>query len=167
MKLLLDSCVWGGAVARLRAAGHDVVWSGDWPADPGDEEILAHALAEGRVLVTLDKDFGELENHPPRAATRRHPPPFAARSRSSRAVPVPSAAPAAPSTASARSLSEGNRRARALRTFRVDGHDVEMFQHLKIGVKDSVYETWRTYFTWDAERRRILIGHCGPHLDLR
>jgi predicted nuclease of predicted toxin-antitoxin system len=60
VKLLLDSCVWGGAVGRLRAAGHDVVWSGDWPADPGDEEILARALAEGRVLVTLDKDFGEL-----------------------------------------------------------------------------------------------------------
>jgi predicted nuclease of predicted toxin-antitoxin system len=60
VKLLLDSCVWGGAVGRLRAAGHDVVWSGDWPADPGDEEILARALSEGRVLVTLDKDFGEL-----------------------------------------------------------------------------------------------------------
>lgn len=60
MKLLLDSCVWGGAVERLRAAGHDVAWSGDWPADPGDEEILARAFAERRVLVTLDKDFGEL-----------------------------------------------------------------------------------------------------------
>lgn len=60
MKLLLDSCVWGGAVERLRAAGHDVVWSANWPADPGDEEIHARALAEGRVLVTLDKDFGEL-----------------------------------------------------------------------------------------------------------
>ncbi|MBI5070781.1 MAG: DUF5615 family PIN-like protein [Deltaproteobacteria bacterium] len=60
MKLLLDSCVWGGAVGRLRAAGHDVVWSGDWPTDPGDEEILARALAESRVLITLDKDFGEL-----------------------------------------------------------------------------------------------------------
>ena len=60
MKLLLDSCVWGGALTRLRAAGHDVVWSGEWPADPGDEEILAQALVEGRVLVTLDKDFGEL-----------------------------------------------------------------------------------------------------------
>ena len=56
MKLLLDSCVWGGALTRLRAAGHDVVWSGEWPADPGDEEILAQALAEGRVMVTLDKD---------------------------------------------------------------------------------------------------------------
>lgn len=60
MKLLLDSCVWGGAVDRLRAVGHDVVWSGNWPVDPGDEEILARALAEERVLVTLDKDFGEL-----------------------------------------------------------------------------------------------------------
>lgn len=60
MKLLLDSCVWGGAVGRLRDAGHDVIWSGDWPVDPGDEEILARALAQGRILVTLDKDFGEL-----------------------------------------------------------------------------------------------------------
>lgn len=25
-----------------------------------DEEILAHAYNEGRILVTLDKDFGEL-----------------------------------------------------------------------------------------------------------
>jgi len=37
-----------------------VVWSGDWAKDPGDEEILATAYREGRILVTLDKDFGEL-----------------------------------------------------------------------------------------------------------
>ena len=60
MKLLLDTCVWGGAVAELRNAGHDVVWSGDWEKDPGDEAILEIAHDEGRVLVTLDKDFGEL-----------------------------------------------------------------------------------------------------------
>lgn len=60
MRLLLDSCVWGKAVAELQAAGHDAIWAGDWPEDPGDEEILARAYAEGRVLVTLDKDFGEL-----------------------------------------------------------------------------------------------------------
>jgi predicted nuclease of predicted toxin-antitoxin system len=60
MKVLLDSCVWGGAKQTLAVAGHDVVWSGDWPEDPGDEEILAQAHGEGRVLVTLDKDFGEL-----------------------------------------------------------------------------------------------------------
>lgn len=60
MKLLLDSCIWKGAAAELAAAGHDVEWVGEWPADPGDEEILVFALKDGRVVVTLDKDFGEL-----------------------------------------------------------------------------------------------------------
>jgi len=41
MKLLLDTCVWGGARAHLEAAGHDIVWTGDWAKDPGDAEILA------------------------------------------------------------------------------------------------------------------------------
>ena len=43
MRLLLDTCVWGGAKESLLAEGHDVVWSGDWSEDPGDEEILARA----------------------------------------------------------------------------------------------------------------------------
>jgi predicted nuclease of predicted toxin-antitoxin system len=60
MKILLDTCVWGGAKTELQAFGHDVVWTGDLPEDPGDEEILAQAHREQRVLVTLDKDFGEL-----------------------------------------------------------------------------------------------------------
>jgi len=67
VKVLLDTCVWGGARAALVAAGHDVVWAGEWPSDPGDDEILASAHADGRVLVTLDKDFGEL------AIARGHP----------------------------------------------------------------------------------------------
>lgn len=60
MKLLLDTCIWGGAKAELQANGHDVVWTGDLAVDPGDEEILAQAYREGRILFTLDKDFGEL-----------------------------------------------------------------------------------------------------------
>ena len=60
MKLLLDACVWGGARKELIAGGHDVVWAGDWPHDPGDDKIIDQALAEGRILITLDKDFGEL-----------------------------------------------------------------------------------------------------------
>lgn len=60
MKLLLDACVWGKARSELAAAGHDVVHAGDWTEDPGDEAILARAHAERRVLITLDKDFGEL-----------------------------------------------------------------------------------------------------------
>ena len=60
MKLLLDTCVWGGVCKEIQSAGHDVVWAGDWPSDPGDDEILERAYQEGRTLVTLDKDFGEL-----------------------------------------------------------------------------------------------------------
>lgn len=60
MKLLLDACVWGGAKSYLKTKGHDVLWAGDWTEDPGDREILEKAHKEGRVLVTLDKDFGEI-----------------------------------------------------------------------------------------------------------
>ena len=44
----------------LSAAGHDVEWVGNWSADPGDEQILATAAGQGQILITLDKDFGEL-----------------------------------------------------------------------------------------------------------
>lgn len=60
MKVLLDTCVWGGSKAELEGAGHDVVWTGDLAQDPGDEDILAWANRDQRVLITLDKDFGEL-----------------------------------------------------------------------------------------------------------
>jgi predicted nuclease of predicted toxin-antitoxin system len=60
MKLLLDTCVSKGAVNMLKASKHEVVWTADWPEDPGDEEILARAYQEDRILITLDKDFGEL-----------------------------------------------------------------------------------------------------------
>jgi predicted nuclease of predicted toxin-antitoxin system len=60
VKLLLDTCVWGGVCKDLEAAGYDVVWAGNWSEDPGDDEILVRAYSEGRILVTLDKDFREL-----------------------------------------------------------------------------------------------------------
>lgn len=60
MKLLLDACVWGRAADELRAAGHDVIWVGAWADDPGDDAVLAIANQESRIVVTIDKDFGEL-----------------------------------------------------------------------------------------------------------
>ncbi|WP_254055560.1 DUF5615 family PIN-like protein [Leptospira mayottensis] len=60
MKVFLDTCVWGGVSKELKALGIDTVWSGDFTKDPGDEEILKMAYEEKRILITLDKDFGEL-----------------------------------------------------------------------------------------------------------
>jgi predicted nuclease of predicted toxin-antitoxin system len=60
MKILLDTCVWGEVLHTLHNAGYDVIWSGNWEKDPGDDEILQFAYNEKRVLITLDKDFGEL-----------------------------------------------------------------------------------------------------------
>ena len=47
-------------ILRLRQSGHDVLWIRE--ARPGipDTEVLALAHAEGRLLITFDKDFGEL-----------------------------------------------------------------------------------------------------------
>jgi len=60
MKILLDTCIWGGAKKILENAGYDTLWVGDFIEDPGDEAIINLAHKENRVLVTLDKDFGEL-----------------------------------------------------------------------------------------------------------
>jgi hypothetical protein len=58
-----------------------------------------------------------------------------------------------------------NDRARRLRTFVYEGEAIEMPAHLKIGVKPSIAKTWRAHFYWDAAHQRIVIGHCGKHLD--
>ena len=60
MKVLLDTCVWSGAKKVLTDAGYDTLWVGDFLQDPGDEVIINLAFKENRVLITLDKDFGEL-----------------------------------------------------------------------------------------------------------
>jgi predicted nuclease of predicted toxin-antitoxin system len=60
VKLLLDACVSINALATVLDAGHDAIWAGHWQENPGDDEILARAARETRILVTLDKDFGEL-----------------------------------------------------------------------------------------------------------
>lgn len=59
---------------------------------------------------------------------------------------------------------ERNTRARRQRTFAYNGKTVEMWQHLKIGAKDSENRTLRIHFCWDSELEQIVIGHCGRHL---
>jgi len=48
------------AVDALRAAGHDVLWIATDFAGLSDPSVLTKAVDDGRVLVTFDKDFGEL-----------------------------------------------------------------------------------------------------------
>jgi predicted nuclease of predicted toxin-antitoxin system len=60
-KLLLDSSAAARAViTRLRADGHDLLTIAERGADPGDAAILALAVAEGRIVITIDTDFGAL-----------------------------------------------------------------------------------------------------------
>lgn len=56
---------------------------------------------------------------------------------------------------------EGKRR----RTFTYQGRDFLMEKHLKLGVKDSLAETLRVHFEWIGVEKKIVIGHCGKHLD--
>lgn len=47
-------------MSELRKRGHDVVWIVTDAPGISDEEVLARARNENRVLLTFDKDFGEL-----------------------------------------------------------------------------------------------------------
>ena len=59
MKFLIDRCAGHRLAVWLREQGHDVVESKDRGPDPGDRTVLEWAVGEDRVLVTMDKDFGE------------------------------------------------------------------------------------------------------------
>jgi len=48
------------AVEAMREAGHDIVWARTEMPGAGDEQVLRRAQEELRLLVTFDKDFGEL-----------------------------------------------------------------------------------------------------------
>jgi predicted nuclease of predicted toxin-antitoxin system len=60
MRLLANENFPAEAVEELRSRGHDVVWvRTDSPGSP-DQDVLARAVAETRILITFDKDFGDL-----------------------------------------------------------------------------------------------------------
>ena len=60
MKLLADEGVDAAIVARLRSDGHDVVYVAELSPGITDETVLELANADERILMTTDKDFGEL-----------------------------------------------------------------------------------------------------------
>ncbi|MBV6439130.1 MAG: hypothetical protein EPGJADBJ_00766 [Saprospiraceae bacterium] len=58
-----------------------------------------------------------------------------------------------------------NERAQKLRTFIYKNEPVIMEKHLKHGIKFSAAETFRAHFEWFSDEKKIVIGHCGKHLD--
>jgi len=60
MRILADENFPALSVQELEKLGHDVLWVRTVMPGAGDDAILARAQTEERLLVTLDKDFGEL-----------------------------------------------------------------------------------------------------------
>jgi predicted nuclease of predicted toxin-antitoxin system len=60
MRLLADENFPSAGVEALNAAGADIVSVRSAAPGLSDSEVLAWAVREQRVLLTFDKDFGEL-----------------------------------------------------------------------------------------------------------
>jgi predicted nuclease of predicted toxin-antitoxin system len=63
MLFLADEDFPGIAVHWLREAGHDVLWARTNMPGEADSVLLAAAQKDSRVVLTCDKDFGELAFH--------------------------------------------------------------------------------------------------------
>ena len=60
MRILANENIPWAAISMLRENGHDVVWIRTSAPGTSDLEVLAQAQSENRILITFDKDFGEL-----------------------------------------------------------------------------------------------------------
>ena len=60
MRWLADECVAAPLVAFLRSEGHDVLYVAETATGLNDSAVIALAFREKRLLLTEDKDFGDL-----------------------------------------------------------------------------------------------------------
>ncbi|KKM12588.1 hypothetical protein SY88_02760 [Clostridiales bacterium PH28_bin88] len=60
MKFLVDVCAGGRLSAWLATAGHDVQEVRNRDRCMPDEQVMEWAVKEKRIIITADKDFGEL-----------------------------------------------------------------------------------------------------------
>lgn len=60
MRFLVDENFPAAAVEILQLDGHDVCWIRTVSPGISDREVLGRAVREQRILLTFDKDFGEL-----------------------------------------------------------------------------------------------------------
>ena len=59
-RFLANENVAGEVVEALRAAGCDIAWMTEEAPGTSDPVVLSIAFSQQRVLLTFDKDFGEL-----------------------------------------------------------------------------------------------------------
>ena len=60
MRFLANENISSGVIQALRALGHDVLSAKELMRSAPDDEILSRAESENRIVITHDKDFGEL-----------------------------------------------------------------------------------------------------------
>jgi predicted nuclease of predicted toxin-antitoxin system len=60
VRWLVDECIDAGLVSHLRAAGHDVHYMAEIDPSVSDTIAMMRAQRELRILLTEDKDFGDL-----------------------------------------------------------------------------------------------------------
>jgi predicted nuclease of predicted toxin-antitoxin system len=60
MRLLIDENVAQQVVDRLRTDGFDVLCVREQASGTADPDVIALALAEGRIILTEDKEFSDL-----------------------------------------------------------------------------------------------------------
>ena len=60
MRWLVDECIHSAIVERLRGSGHDVLYAAETARQSADSWLLQRASDDQRILVTDDKDFGEM-----------------------------------------------------------------------------------------------------------
>lgn len=60
MRFLADENFPGAAIASLIARGHDVAWVRTSSPGASDRDVFMQAVRESRILLTFDKDFGEI-----------------------------------------------------------------------------------------------------------
>jgi predicted nuclease of predicted toxin-antitoxin system len=60
MRFLVDECIGPSVVRWLRENNHDATSAYENCRGWSDESILEKAYSEGRIVVTIDKDFGEM-----------------------------------------------------------------------------------------------------------
>ena len=63
MRICANENIPEACIVALRNSGHDVLWIRDTAPGSSDSAVLSRAHAEERILITFDKDFGDLVFH--------------------------------------------------------------------------------------------------------